>query len=126
MDQRHQQQQQGQQQHHHPMQTGIGGAVANSNSAAGGMMMGDANANAPLPGPGGADMAPRKEIYTYTAPWTVFAMAWSRRCVIVFGLHVLHVFSDVCNQCWVWRLFCSVYLEILFVVRPLTVVRRQH
>ena len=26
--------------------------------------------------PGGG---PRKEIYTYTAPWTVFAMAWSNR-----------------------------------------------
>lgn len=22
---------------------------------------------------------PRKEIYTYQAPWTVFAMAWSRK-----------------------------------------------
>jgi len=28
------------------------------------------------PAPGGA---PRKEIYTYTAPWTVFAMAWANR-----------------------------------------------
>lgn len=28
-------------------------------------------------GAGGA--APRKEIYTYQAPWTVYAMAWSRR-----------------------------------------------
>ena len=25
---------------------------------------------------------PRKEIYTYTAPWSVYAMAWSRRYVI--------------------------------------------
>jgi hypothetical protein len=89
MDQRHQQhqQQQGQhQQHHQPMQTGIGGAVANSQSAAGansGMMMGDAdNNNNPAP-QGLVDPTPRKEIYTYTAPWTVFAMAWSRRYVYV-------------------------------------------
>ena len=26
---------------------------------------------------------PRKEIYTYNAPWTVFAVAWSRRFVIL-------------------------------------------
>jgi hypothetical protein len=26
-----------------------------------------------------AEEAPRKEIYTYTAPWTVYATAWSRR-----------------------------------------------
>lgn len=25
---------------------------------------------------------PRKEIYTYNAPWTVFAVAWSRRFVM--------------------------------------------
>jgi hypothetical protein len=82
MDQRQQhqqQQQQQQQQQHYPMQTGIGGAVANSAAPAGGMMMGDANAAQPLPG--GGDLAPRKEIYTYQAPWTVFAMAWSRRYV---------------------------------------------
>lgn len=24
---------------------------------------------------------PRKEIYTYQAPWTVFSMAWSRKYV---------------------------------------------
>ena len=29
------------------------------------------------------DIPPRKEIYTYQAPWTVFAMAWSRRYVFV-------------------------------------------
>jgi hypothetical protein len=77
MDQRHQQQQQ-QQQHHQPMQTGSAPAGAN---AGGGMMMGDANNN---PAPQGlVDPTPRKEIYTYTAPWTVFAMAWSRRYVSV-------------------------------------------
>jgi hypothetical protein len=28
-----------------------------------------------------ATQASRKEIYTYTAPWTVYSMSWSRRCV---------------------------------------------
>jgi len=28
---------------------------------------------------GGGGGAPRKEIYTYNAPWTVFSVAWSRR-----------------------------------------------
>eukprot|EP00957_Ditylum_brightwellii_P003785 287510-Ditylum_brightwellii.AAC.1 len=27
----------------------------------------------------GIGLAQRKEIYTYKAPWTVFAMAWSNR-----------------------------------------------
>ena len=29
------------------------------------------------------DAPPRKEIYTYAAPWTIYAMAWSRRYVVV-------------------------------------------
>jgi hypothetical protein len=28
-----------------------------------------------------ATQASRKEIYTYKAPWTVYSMSWSRRCV---------------------------------------------
>lgn len=105
MDQRHhhhQQQQQQGQQHHQPMQTGIGGAVANSSG--GNAMMGDANAN---PAPQGlVDPTPRKEIYTYTAPWTVFAMAWSRRYVCVDcvepRLVCCVVFRSVCLE------FCCV------------------
>jgi len=33
--------------------------------------------------------APRKEIYTYAAPWTVFAMAWSRRYVLFVPICLL-------------------------------------
>jgi hypothetical protein len=83
MDQRqHQQQQQGHQhghqhgqQHHQPMQTG------STAGGGGGMMMGDSNNNNNPAPQGLVDPTPRKEIYTYTAPWTVFAMAWSRRYV---------------------------------------------
>jgi hypothetical protein len=37
-----------------------------------------------------AEAAPRKEIYTYTAPWTVFATAWSRRYVLDKWFLLLH------------------------------------
>ena len=39
------------------------------------------HANGPYPAEG--QPAQRKEIYTYKAPWTVFAMAWSRRLVLL-------------------------------------------
>lgn len=39
----------------------------------------------------------RKEIYTYAAPWTVFAMAWSHRCVLLikgYGILIFLNFDD--------------------------------
>jgi hypothetical protein len=30
---------------------------------------------------GGGNDTPRKEIYTYQAPWVVYSMAWSRKYV---------------------------------------------
>ena len=32
-------------------------------------------------GGGGGSDTPRKEIYTYQAPWVVYSMAWSRKYV---------------------------------------------
>ncbi len=41
--------------------------------------------------PGGGQ---RKEIYTYAAPWTVFAMAWSHRCVLLLAFSFVKSDSD--------------------------------
>ena len=37
---------------------------------------------------------PRKEIYTYAAPWTVFAMAWSRRYERKVSFSVKNVYQE--------------------------------
>jgi len=56
---------------------------------------------------GGGGGPPRKEIYTYTAPWTVFAMAWSRRCVVRACFFLL---ISCCLLCF--RLSCILMFDV--------------
>lgn len=63
-----------------------------------------------------ASQSQRKEIYTYKAPWPVFSLSWSRRCVFN------RVPSDWCFWGSEIRIFdgcilCSYYFDIVIFFR---------
>lgn len=49
----------------------------------------------------------RKEIYRYTAPWTVYGMNWSVRQDKRFRLAVGSFIEDYCNKVWKKNFKCS-------------------